>query len=93
MTDSAHPLTALAAIIAQETGVDPETVGLAQTLDGDLDLDWLSRLSVITHAEDEFQVDIPAQTAAGFQTVGDLARFLSGDQPGLDSELPGAQVP
>jgi len=70
-------LLGLGNIIAEETGGDPGSVTLAQTISGDLDLDSLSRLTIATYAEDAFGVTIPDEEIDSFVTVGDLANFIS----------------
>lgn len=73
-------LAGLAEIIAEEVTVDAASVNSAQTLVGDLDIDSLSRLTIATQAEDQFNVSIPDEEINKFVTVGDLANFIADAQ-------------
>ena len=69
--------TGVAEIIAEEVGYPASDITEAQTLTGDLDVDSLDRLSIVTQAEDQFRVIIPDAEIATFATVGDLVNFIA----------------
>ncbi|MCL2595236.1 MAG: phosphopantetheine-binding protein [Promicromonosporaceae bacterium] len=66
-------LAGLAEIIADEMGCPAEAVRADSTLVDDLEIDWFSRLAIITAAEDVFGSRVPLADAPTFATVGDLA--------------------
>ncbi|ACV09165.1 acyl carrier protein [Jonesia denitrificans] len=69
-------LAGLAEIVAEETGLAVETVTAEKSFVDDLDIDSLSIMTIVTHAEDKFDVTIPDEAAKDFTTVGDAVNYI-----------------
>jgi acyl carrier protein len=77
-TNSESNLTRLAEIIAEEIQVPLAAITPDQTLKDDLDIDSLSWLSILTHIEDEFKVNLLGEPEIDqFHTVADLLERLA----------------
>ena len=70
-------LNGLADILFEVAEVDPASVALDSTLDGDLDIDSLLMVEVTVAAEEKFGVVIADEDLSTFKTVGDLVRHIS----------------
>jgi len=55
----ADVLAGLAEIVAEETGLPADSVTSEKSFTDDLDIDSLSMMTIVTHAEDKFSVTIP----------------------------------
>ena len=73
-------LAGLAEIVAEETGLPADTVTAEKSFTDDLDIDSLSMMTIVTHAEDKFGVTIPDDEVKNLVTVGDAVRFIAGAQ-------------
>ncbi|MFC8800751.1 acyl carrier protein [Promicromonospora sp. NPDC057138] len=73
-------LEGLAEIVAEETGLDQADVLLEKSFTDDLDIDSLSMMTIVTHAEDKFGVRIPDEEVKNLATVGDAVSFIKGAQ-------------
>jgi acyl carrier protein len=73
-------LEGLAEIVAEETGLDTADVLLEKSFTDDLDIDSLSMMTIVTHAEDKFEVRIPDEEVKNLSTVGDAVSFIKGAQ-------------
>lgn len=71
-------IAGLAEIVAEETGLPVEDVTVEKSFVDDLDIDSLSIMTIVTHAEDKFEVTIPDDAAKDFVTVGDAVNFIVG---------------
>jgi len=69
-------LEGLAEIVAEETGLDQADVLLEKSFTDDLDIDSLSMMTIVTHAEDKFGVRIPDEEVKNLATVGDAVAFI-----------------
>ncbi len=76
----ADVLTGLAEIVAEETGLPADTVTSEKSFTDDLDIDSLSMMTIVTHAEDKFGVTIPDDEVKNLTTVGDAVSFITGAQ-------------
>jgi acyl carrier protein len=63
-------LEGLAEIVAEETGLPTDA----------LDIDSLSMMTIVTHAEDKFDVRIPDDDVKNLTTVGDAVSYIEGAQ-------------
>jgi len=70
----------LAEIVAEETGLPTDAVALEKSFTDDLDIDSLSMMTIVTHAEDKFGVRIPDDEVKNLTTVGDAVSFITGAQ-------------
>ncbi len=70
-------LAGLAEIVAEETGLPAESVTLESTFADDLDIDSLSMMTIMTYAEEKFEVRIPDEDATGLSTVGDAVSYIA----------------
>ena len=70
-------MAGLSEIIAEEIGIAAAEVRADQTLTHDLDIDSLSRLTIVTQAEDQFKVSVPDDVLLAFTTVGDIAAYIA----------------
>jgi len=73
-------LEGLAEIIAEETGLPTDAVQLDKSFTDDLDIDSLSMMTIVTHAEDKFSVRIPDDEVKNLTTVGDAVKFITAAQ-------------
>jgi acyl carrier protein len=73
-------LAGLAEIVAEETGLPTDAVQLEKSFTDDLDIDSLSMMTIVTHAEDKFDVRIPDDEVKNLSTVGDAVAFIAGAQ-------------
>jgi acyl carrier protein len=73
-------LEGLAEIVAEETGLDTADVALEKSFTDDLDIDSLSMMTIVTHAEDKFGVRIPDEEVKNLATVGDAVSYIKGAQ-------------
>lgn len=76
----ADVLAGLAEIVAEETGLPADTVTSEKSFTDDLDIDSLSMMTIVTHAEDKFGVTIPDDEVKNLTTVGDAVSFITGAQ-------------
>ena len=73
-------LAGLAEIVAEETGLPVDTITAEKSFVDDLDIDSLSIMTIVTLAEEKFDVTIPDDAAKDFNTVGDAVNFIVGAQ-------------
>lgn len=67
----------LCALLAEQLGVEPETITIDQDLQGDLGADSLDLVELMMTLEEEFDVgEIGEETAAGIKTVGDILALV-----------------
>jgi acyl carrier protein len=69
-------LEGLREIIVDETGLDADAVDLGKSFTDDLDIDSLSMMTVVTLAEDKFNVRIPDEAVKDLTTVGSAVDFI-----------------
>jgi len=69
-------LAGLAEIVNEETGVEPGEVQKQKSFTDDLDVDSLSMMTIITLAEEKFEVRIPDEDAKSLSTVGDAVAYI-----------------
>ena len=73
-------LEGLAAIVAEETGLDAGEVTGEKSFTDDLDIDSLSMMTIVTLAEEEFDVRIPDEDVKNLVTVNDAVKYMTGAQ-------------
>lgn len=73
-------LEGLAEIVAEETGLPTDAVVSEKSFTDDLDIDSLSMMTIVTHAEDKFGVRIPDDEVKNLTTVGDAVTYIEGAQ-------------
>ncbi|GAA1738657.1 acyl carrier protein [Isoptericola hypogeus] len=73
-------LEGLAEIVAEETGLPTDAVVTEKSFTDDLDIDSLSMMTIVTHAEDKFGVRIPDDEVKNLTTVGDAVTYIEGAQ-------------
>lgn len=76
----ADVLAGLAEIVAEETGLPADSVTSEKSFTDDLDIDSLSMMTIVTHAEDKFSVTIPDDEVKNLATVGDAVNFITAAQ-------------
>ena len=69
-------LAGLAEIVAEETGIDAAEVQLEKSFTDDLDIDSLSMMTIVTLAEERFDVRIPDEDVKNLITVGDAVSYI-----------------
>lgn len=74
-------LSRLKKSISAHIGVDEAEIAEESHLQDDLNADPLSIADLIVNLEKEFDIAIPQETSAKFQTVGDILNFIA-DQTG-----------
>ncbi len=70
-------LAGLAEIVAEETGIDAAEVESAKSFTDDLDIDSLSMMTIVTLAEEKFDVRIPDEEVKNLVTVGDAVAYIA----------------
>ena len=73
-------LDGLAEIVNEETGLPVESVEPGKSFTDDLDIDSLSMMTIVTLAEEKFEVTIPDDEVKNLATVGDAVTFITGAQ-------------
>ncbi|SEI94299.1 acyl carrier protein [Demequina mangrovi] len=70
-------LTGLAEIVNEETDIDVAEVTLEKSFTDDLDIDSLSMMTIVTLAEEKFDVRIPDEKVKDLVTVGDAVDYIA----------------
>jgi len=70
-------LAGLAEIVAEETGIDTGDVQFDKSFTDDLDIDSLSMMTIVTLAEEKFDVRIPDEEVKNLVTVGDAVSYIT----------------
>jgi acyl carrier protein len=78
--ESTEILDGLTEIIVEETGLDAADVASTKSFTDDLDIDSLSMMTIVTLAEDKFDVEIPDDQVKNLVTVGDAVTFITDAQ-------------
>ena len=73
-------LAGLADIINEETGLEQDAVQLDKAFTEDLDIDSLSMMTIVTLAEEKFDVRIPDEKVKDLVTVGDAVDYITAAQ-------------
>ncbi len=73
-------LEGLAEIVAEETGLDAADVVGDKSFTDDLDIDSLSMMTIVTLAEEKFDVRIPDEDVKNLVTVKDAVSYITGAQ-------------
>ena len=73
-------LAGLAEIVNEETGLPVDSVQADKSFTDDLDIDSLSMMTIVTLAEEKFEVRIPDEEVANLATVQDAVTFIAGAQ-------------
>ena len=63
-------------IIAEQLDVDTEEITLDTSLTKDLEADSLDAVEIIMAIEEEYEIEIPDETAEAFKTVGDIVKCV-----------------
>ncbi len=70
-------LAGLAEIVNEETGLPTDAVELDKSFTDDLDIDSLSMMTIVTLAEEKFEVRIPDEDVQDLVTVGDAVAYIT----------------
>ncbi len=70
-------LEGLAQIVNEETGLDTSEVTSEKSFTDDLDIDSLSMMTIVTLAEEKFDVRIPDDEVQNLATVGDAVSYIA----------------
>ena len=70
-------LAGLAEIVNEETGLPTDAVELDKSFTDDLDIDSLSMMTIVTLAEEKFEVRIPDEEVQNLATVGDAVNYIA----------------
>lgn len=70
-------LQGLAEIVNEETGLPTDAVELEKSFTDDLDIDSLSMMTIVTLAEEKFEVRIPDEDVQNLATVGDAVSYIA----------------
>ncbi|QOR69209.1 acyl carrier protein [Ruania alkalisoli] len=70
-------LAGLAEIVNEETGLATDAVQADKSFTDDLDIDSLSMMTIVTLAEEKFEVRIPDEEVKNLTTVGDAVAFIA----------------
>ncbi|WP_430868949.1 acyl carrier protein [Demequina aurantiaca] len=70
-------LAGLAEIVAEETGIEADQVQMDKSFTDALDIDSLSMMTIVTLAEEKFDVRIPDEDVKDLLTVGDAVKYIT----------------
>jgi len=73
----AEVLKGLSDIVSEETGIDAADIALEKSFTDDLDIDSLSMMTIVTLAEERFDIRIPDEEVKNLVTVGDAVSFIT----------------
>lgn len=73
-------IAGLAEIIEEVTGIEPSEVTPEKSFVDDLDIDSLSMMTIVTLAEEKFEVRIPDDEVKNLTTVQDAVSYINGAQ-------------
>ena len=73
-------LAGLAEIVNEETGLPTDQVQSEKSFTDDLDIDSLSMMTIVTLAEEKFDVRIPDEEVKNLSTVGDAVSYIASAQ-------------
>ncbi|HLS25748.1 MAG TPA: acyl carrier protein [Beutenbergiaceae bacterium] len=73
-------LAGLAEIVNEETGLPTDQVQPEKSFTDDLDIDSLSMMTIVTLAEEKFEVRIPDEEVKNLATVGDAVKYITANQ-------------
>ncbi|MFV0253812.1 MAG: acyl carrier protein [Beutenbergiaceae bacterium] len=76
----AEILAGLAEIINEETGLPTDAVTADKSFTDDLDIDSLTMMTVVSVAEEKFEVTIPDEEVKNLATVGDAVGYITANQ-------------
>jgi len=74
--EKSEVLEGLTEIIVEETGLPAEAVDLDKSLVDDLDIDSLSMMTIVTLAEEKFEIRFPDEAVKTLATVDDAVTFI-----------------
>lgn len=77
MANNEEILAGLAEIVNEETGLPTDAVQLDKSFTDDLDIDSLSMMTIVTLAEEKFEVQIPDEEVQNLATVGDAVSYIT----------------
>ncbi len=70
----------LRAILAEQFGTDEKEITLDTNLADDLGADSLDMADVLMAIEDEFEIEVPDETAASVKTVADIVAYIEDNE-------------
>ena len=73
-------LAGLAELINDEIGIVIDIVELDKLFTEDLDIEWISMMTIVVSAEEKFDVKIPDEEVKNLKTVGDAVSFITAAQ-------------
>ena len=73
-------LAGLVEIVSEETGLPADSVLPEKSFTDDLDIDSLSMMTIVTLAEEKFDVRIPDEEVKNLVTVGDAVTFIANQE-------------
>ncbi len=69
-------------IIVEQLGVNPDQVNPDAKFIEDLGADSLDTVELVMAFEEEFGIEVPDEEAEKLQTVGDVTRYIEGNNKG-----------
>ena len=69
-------------IVSEQLGVDKEKVAMETSLVNDLGADSLDVVELVMELEEEFNLNIPDETAEKIQTVGEIVEYIEAGSDG-----------
>lgn len=70
----------IAEIIAEQLGVEADSLKEETSFKEDLNADSLDLFQIIMSLEEEYGIEIPTEDAEGIKTIGDAMRYVEGKQ-------------
>ena len=64
------------AIIADQLGVDENTIEMESSIVEDLGADSIDAIDLILSIQEEFDVEIPDEAVEGIKTISDIVKYI-----------------
>ena len=64
-------------VIAEQTGIDPETITMGSSFVEDLNIDSIDLIELVMMLEEEYDIEFSEEDAEKIKTVGDVVNYIN----------------
>ncbi len=64
-------------VIAEQTGIDPETITMESSFVEDLNIDSIDLIELIMMLEEEYNIEFSEDDAETIKTIGDVVNYIN----------------
>ena len=64
-------------VIAEQTGIDPETITMDSSFVEDLNIDSIDLIELIMMLEEEYNIEFSEDDAERIKTIGDVVNYIN----------------